>query len=276
MDKRGFKLLAAFLVVSFLTTSTALAKNSDQAMGADNTFWKTWKKLADRYIPFEETLKKIKEPDPMEALNRKIFAFNDVADQLFLAPVARGYQDYTPNIVQQGFGNMLSNVLDISTVVNDLLQGKFYQAASDTGRLVVNSTLGIIGIFDVASGIGLEKHEEDFGQTLGYWGMPAGPYVMVPLFGPYTVRSGFGAFGDILTDLVGSIDHVPTRNQLWAGSIVDKRAALLGAEELITGDRYTFIRDAYVQQREFLVLDGAVVSGSFGDEVFEDWDETEE
>lgn len=276
MDIRGFKLLAGFLVGFFLISSAAVAKDSDEAMGAENTFWKTWKKFSERYIPFEETLKKIKEPDPIESLNRKILSFNDVADQSLLAPVARGYQNYTPEIFQQGFNNMLSNVLEITTIVNDVLQGKFSQAVSDTGRLVVNSTLGIIGIFDVATGIGLEKHSEDFGQTLGYWGMPSGPYLMVPLFGPYTVRSGFGAFGDMQTDIVGHIEHIPTRNQLWAGSIVDKRAGLFSAEGLITGDRYTFLRDAYVQYREFLVLDGVVVAEGFGDEVFEDWDVSQE
>lgn len=276
MDIRGLRLLAGFLVIFSLISSAAVAKSSDEAMGAENTFWKTWRKFSERYIPFEETLKKIKEPDPMESLNRKILLFNDVADQNFLVPVAKGYQNYTPEIFQQGFSNILSNALEITTVVNDLLQGKFSQAASDTGRLVVNSTLGILGIFDVASGIGLEKHNEDFGQTLGYWGVACGPYIMVPLFGPYTVRSGFGAFGDVQTSVVGHIDHIPTRNQMWAGGVVDKRASVFGAEGLITGDRYTFIRDAYVQYREFLVLDGAVAEGGFGDEVFEDWDVTEE
>ncbi len=280
MDIRGLKLFAALLIVVSIAPSSALAKNSDEAMGADNTFWKTWRKFAERYIPLEETLQKtitkIKEPDPIESINRKILSFNDVADQHLLVPVAKGYQNFTPSIVQQGFGNMLSNVLEVTTVINDLLQGKFSQALSDTGRFVINSTLGIVGIFDVASGIGLEKHEEDFGQTLGYWGMPAGPYVMAPFFGPYTVRSGFGAFGDVQTGGIGHIEHIPTRNQLWAGSIVDKRAGLFGAEDLISGDRYTFIRDAYVQHREFLALDGFVIEDDFGDEEFEEWDDEDE
>lgn len=276
MDMRGFKLLVVFLVGFFLASFAAAATNNDAAMGAENTFWKNWKKFSERYIPFEETLKKIKEPDPIESLNRKILSFNDVADKHLLTPVARGYQNYTPQIFQTGVNNMLSNVLEVTTIVNDLLQGKFSQAASDTGRLVVNSTIGIAGLFDVASGIGLEKHNEDFGQTLGYWGMPSGPYLMAPFFGPYTVRSGFGAFGDMPTNVVGQLEHIPTRNQIWLATVVDKRAGVFGAEGLITGDRYTFLRDAYVQYRESLVLDGAVVGGGFGDEVFEDWDVMDE
>ncbi len=219
---------------------------------------------------------KAHNPDPWEPLNRKIFAFNDFADTWLLLPIAKGYQWVTPDPLEQGVNNFFGNIFEIRNIANGLLQFKLVQAASDTGRFVVNSTVGLAGFFDVASRIGLEKHEEDFGQTLGYWGVGAGPYMVVPIFGSHTLRDGTGAILDnYSTDPIARIDHVPTRNTVWLFNKVTVRADLIQAEQLITGDRYTFIRDAYLQRREYLVNDG-VVSDSFGDDDWGDddgWDD---
>jgi phospholipid-binding lipoprotein MlaA len=132
-----------------------------------------------------------------------------------------------------------------------------------------------MSMFDVASSIGLEKNNEDLGQTLGYWGLGAGPYLVVPFFGSYTFRDGLGAYGDIYSDYISGISHIPTRNQVWGVRVLDRRASVFAAEGLITGDKYTFLRDAYLQQREYMVKDG-VVEDTFGEEDTEwgdeDWD----
>jgi phospholipid-binding lipoprotein MlaA len=213
-------------------------------------------------------------PDPWEGVNRKIFAFNDVADRYVLKPVAKGYQWVTPHFLEDGIHTMFSNVGEVGNILNSLLQAKFKHTATDSGRLLINSTVGLLGFFDVATKMGLQPHEEDFGQTLGYWGVNAGPYVVIPLLGPRTVRDGFGSVGDIFTDPVSQgIDHVPTRNEVMAVRVVDGRAQLLQAEELISGDRYIFIRDAYLQRRQFLINDG-VVKDTFGadDDYYDDDD----
>lgn len=198
-------------------------------------------------------------PDPWESVNRKIFAFNDTADRWVLKPVAKGYQWITPQFLEDGIHNMFSNIGEVGNILNSLLQAKFKNTATDGGRLIINSTVGLLGFFDVAGKMGLQVHEEDFGQTLGYWGVHPGPYIVVPLLGPRTVRDGFGSIADAYTDPVTlGIDHVRTRNQVLAGRVVDSRAQLLQAEELISGDRYIFMRDAYLQRRQFLVNDGQV------------------
>lgn len=207
-------------------------------------------------------------PDPWEPFNRKIFTFNDTLDRYFLKPVAKGYQTVTPQFLEDGVHHMFSNLGEISNFLNSLLQAKFQNTAESGGRFVLNSTVGMLGFFDVASKMGMQSHEEDFGQTLGYWGAQAGPYLVIPLFGPRTVRDGFGSIADSYTDpLPLAIDHVPTRNEVIGARLIDMRAQLLKAEELISGDRYIFIRDAYLQRRQFLVDDGAV-KDSFGNDDF--------
>jgi phospholipid-binding lipoprotein MlaA len=227
--------------------------------------------VAVSVLPLTAQAEDYSERDPWEGLNRSIFAFNDTADKYVLKPIAKGYQWVTPDPVEEGVSNVFSNLWSLTTIVNDLLQLKFGQAAEDTGRFLVNSTVGLLGIFDVATPMGLEGSNEDFGQTLGYWGVNSGPYVVVPLFGPYTVRDGFGRLVDGNTDPVAYIDDVPTRNQTFGVRVVSDRAGLLEAEKLITGDRYTFIRDAYLQRRDALVNDG-VVEDNFGDEDFDELD----
>ena len=209
-------------------------------------------------------------PDPWEGFNRSMFAFNETADKWVLKPTAKAYRTVTPDPVETGISNIFSNLGEVTTIVNDLLQAKFGQAASDTGRFLVNTTVGVLGIFDVASSIGLEEHDEDFGQTLGYWGVDSGPYIVVPFFGPYTLRSGVGDITQAFTTgYLNAIDDARTRNQVYAVDVIQNRAGLLSAEELITGDRYIFIRDAYLQSRESLVKDG-VVEDDFGSDDFED------
>jgi phospholipid-binding lipoprotein MlaA len=254
--------------------STEKISSTDEVMGEENTFWQTWFEFVHD-VPgyFPVAMEKIKEPDPLESLNRKVFAFNDVADRYVLKPVAKSYQWVTPDPVEKGVSNVFSNLLEVTTIANDLLQLKGIKAIEDTGRFFINSTIGVLGIFDVASHMGLLKNDEDFGQTLGYWGVGSGPYVVVPLLGSYTFRSGLGAFADVNTDLLDYVDHIPTRNQAWALRVVDTRKNLFAAEKLITGDRYTFIRDAYLQQRESLVVDGAIQKDSFGEEDFDSWDD---
>lgn len=209
-------------------------------------------------------------PDPLESVNRKIYAFNDFADRNFLKPVAKGYHWITPQFVQDGVHNVFQNVGEVGNVVNSLLQAKFKYTATGASRLVINSTIGLFGIFDVAGRCGIERHEEDFGQTLGYWGVSPGPFLVVPLLGPRSLRDGFGSVADAYSDaLPYLVTHVPTRNELYGGRVVDGRAQLLDAEELVSGDRYIFIRDAYLQRREFMVRDGEVEDTFGNDDYYE-------
>lgn len=207
-------------------------------------------------------------PDPWEPFNRKVYVFNDYLDRYFLKPVAKGYQTITPQFVEDGVHHMFSNVSEVGNILNSLLQAKLVNTAESGGRLIVNSTIGLLGFFDVASKMGMQQHEEDFGQTLGYWGVRSGPYLIVPFLGSRTIRDGAGSIADSFVDPVSEeINHVPTRNEVLGVRVIDTRAQLLKAEELITGDRYIFIRDAYLQRRQFLVNDGAV-QDSFGDNDF--------
>lgn len=204
--------------------------------------------------------------DPLEGMNRAIFSFNETADRFVLKPIAQGYHYVLPDPVERGIGRVFGNVGEIINVFNGLLQGKFAQASNDSGRFLINSTLGIAGIFEVAEGLGLEKNAgEDFGQTLGHWGVGEGAYLVLPFFGPSTLRDAPGRVVDSFLNPIGEIDHVPTRNQIYGVSVLSSRAGLLEAEELISGDKYSFIRDAYLQRREYLVNDGKV-EDDFGED----------
>ncbi len=212
------------------------------------------------------------EQDPWESVNRKVFSFNETADKYLAKPVAEAYDRVTPEFLQQGFGNMFDNLGDVGNLFHDLLQAKFSAAATDGGRFFINTTVGVMGFFDVAGHIGLHRRSEDFGQVLGYWGVGPGPYMILPVLGPSTLRDTAGLPVDSLPDLVNQASHIRTRNQLRALRLVDKRAGLLGKEDLISGDKYTFIRDAFLQRREFLISDGEVVDDAFGDEDFDAWE----
>jgi len=197
--------------------------------------------------------------DPLEPFNRGVYAFNDTVDTVVMKPLATGYQAVLPQFVRTGVTNFFSNLDDVTVIVNSILQLKIPQAVSDTGRLLINSTIGVLGLFDIATHFGLEKHNEDFGQTLGYWGIGNGPYLMLPFVGPSTFRDGVGRWVDWKTDPVRWEDHIRTRNQFMALRIVNTRANLLDSEKVLDAaaiDRYAFLRDAYLQRRRSLVHDG--------------------
>lgn len=154
--------------------------------------------------------------------------------------------------------NVFGNIGDVGNLANNLLQGKLHNAGVDTGRLIFNTTFGVLGFFDVAKHMGLQKSNEDFGQTLGVWGLESGPYLVIPFLGPSTVRDAAGRVPDSFLTPYPYIDHVPTRNVTRGVQVVDTRANLLQAERLVSGDKYIFIRNAYLQSREFKVKDGQV------------------
>ncbi|MEE3938142.1 MlaA family lipoprotein [Pseudomonas viridiflava] len=198
------------------------------------------------------------EDDPWEGVNRAIFRFNDVVDTYTLKPLAKGYQYVAPQFVEDGVHNFFNNIGDVGNLANDVLQAKPAAAGVDTARLIFNTTFGLLGFIDVGTHMGLQRNDEDFGQTLGHWGVGSGPFVVIPLLGPSTVRDAFAKIPDTYTTPYRYIDHVPTRNTALGVNLVDTRASLLSAERMISGDRYTFIRNAYLQNREFKVKDGQV------------------
>ena len=197
--------------------------------------------------------------DPLETYNRTMFGFNEGVDKALIRPVAKGYDTVMPQVARTGVANVFSNIGDVWISVNNLLQGKPVDAASDLGRFVVNTTAGIGGLIDWASDMGLEKHEEDFGQTLGRWGVGNGPFVVLPVVGPRTVRDTVGFGVDVAADPVYSIKNVPTRNTTAAVRLVEDRAQLLPVEKTLEEaalDKYAYVRDAYLQRRRNLIYDG--------------------
>jgi phospholipid-binding lipoprotein MlaA len=217
--------------------------------------------------------------DPLEGLNRGVYKFNDVTDKILLKPVATAYKTVTPSPVRKGFNNFFSNLGSITTVLNDLLQFKFASAFTDAGRFVINSTFGLAGFIDVAGMDKIPNHKEDFGQTLGYWGVGNGPYLVLPFLGPSSVRDTSGLVFDTFTSdpiqYPHNIGQISLTNQLRAAQIVDKRTELLEAGDLVDNaslDPYSFLRDAYLQRRVNLINDG-VASAKPADDGFEPADE---
>jgi phospholipid-binding lipoprotein MlaA len=208
--------------------------------------------------------------DRFERTNRAIYKFNDALDRGVAKPVAKGYVKAVPAPVRTGLGNFFRNLTSPTVIVNDLLQLKGKAFATETARLVVNTTIGIGGLFDPASRMGLPGGDEDFGQTLGRWGVPPGPYVMLPLLGPSSVRDTVGFVGDQFTDPKTYIKDDPTRYALMGLSLVDTRADLLATEDVLkkSYDPYAFIRNAYLQRREYQVKDGQVPEEEL--EIYED------
>ncbi|MFN4341165.1 MAG: VacJ family lipoprotein [Azonexus sp.] len=197
--------------------------------------------------------------DPYEGFNRSMFAVHEVIDQYAVKPVAQVYDNVVPLPVKAGVGNFFGNVGDLWIGVNSALQGKFGDAGVDLGRLLINSTVGIFGLFDVASELGLERHDEDFGQTMAVWGIEGGGYLFWPVIGARTVRDTFGWGVDLVADPVGYVDPVPVRNSLRGVRIVDIRASLLPADKVVEEaalDKYAYIRDAYLQRRRNQIFDG--------------------
>lgn len=198
------------------------------------------------------------ESDPWEGFNRAMFSFNETIDRAAIKPLAQGYKFVTPELAQTGVSNFFDNLKGLRNFANNLLQGKVHNAFEDVARFTFNTTFGLVGLIDVATPMGIAKHDEDFGQTLGYWGMPSGPYVVLPLLGPSSVRDTVGMVPDWYLNPIVYVDDRATRNSLQALRLIDTRARLLEAERMISGDRYSFIRDSYLQRREFLVRDGDV------------------
>jgi phospholipid-binding lipoprotein MlaA len=198
--------------------------------------------------------------DPLEPFNRTMFRFNDAVDNAVLKPVAQGYRAVVPQLARTGVTNFFSNLEDPWISANNLVQGKLEFALGDMLRFAINSTFGLLGVFDVASEMGMEKHNEDFGQTLGRWGLGAGAYLVLPLLGPSTVRDGAGRVLDWQGDVVGNLDYVPLRNSLYATRAVNDRSNLFDATGILEEaalDKYTFVRDSWLQRRRSLVYDGS-------------------
>jgi len=201
--------------------------------------------------------------DPLEKYNRIMFKFNTRLDEKALKPIAETYVEHTPAIVRTGIRNFFSNVGDVGVAANSALQGKFEQAMSDSSRLALNSVVGLGGLLDVASAVELEKNNEDFGQTLGVWGVPEGPYIVLPLLGPRTLRSAFGTALDTYLQMetlgaVGDVSGIDSITELVTLSIVDQRTSLLGKEELLQQaalDPYVFARESYLAYRRCQVDD---------------------
>jgi phospholipid-binding lipoprotein MlaA len=197
--------------------------------------------------------------DPWEPLNRGIYRFNDKVDTAVARPVATAYQKFVPSEIRERVRNFFGNLADPFIGVNNFLQGKFEDGVSDWARFAFNTTIGLFGLHDVATDMGYEKHNEDFGQTFGRWGAPSGPYLVLPLLGSSTLRDGVGTGVDIYADPLGEIRPYHTEYALWGLRLTQTRADLLDASRILEEaalDKYTFQRDAYLQRRRSLIYDG--------------------
>ena len=206
--------------------------------------------------------------DPLEGYNRAIYQFNQDFDQAFGKPIAKAYEKVVPSPINKGITNFFSNLYDVTVLANSLLQLKFAQAAQDSMRIFFNTTIGLLGFFDVATFMELPRHNEDFGQTLGYWGVPPGPYFVLPFIGPSTIRDSAGIATDwYFFDPVFN-QRVALRNSLLVVNFIDTRADLLGATRFLNMaalDPYVFTREAYLQRRRYLVYDGNPPPEKFDD-----------
>ena len=207
------------------------------------------------------------ESDPFQSINKKTHNFNQTLDANLATPVARIYKIITPDILEIGVTNFTHNVEDISVALNNILQGKINEGVSDIFRFTINSTLGLAGFIDIASNLGFKKHDEDFGQTLAIWGIPDGPYIVLPGLGPSTLRDTLAMIPDAFLTPLYVINHDRTSYSLTAIDLIDTRARYLGLESVVIGDEYLFYRDAYLQSREFDILDGKV------EDDFDDFDD---
>lgn len=205
------------------------------------------------------SFKNTPEGDPLEPINRGIFSFNNTFDHYLLKPIAKGYDAVVPTPVKTGVSNVFQNMSDVQSIVGGALQGKASKVGDDMGRVLLNTTIGIGGIFDLATPLGIERGNEDVGQALGYWGIGAGPYLVLPFLGPSNVRDLAGRAVDSQSDPLGYVSSVPVRNSLTGLRVIDTRVGLFPVEALANQaalDRYTFTRSAYTQRRESLIRDG--------------------
>ena len=203
------------------------------------------------------------EDDPLEPINRAVFGFNEVIDDTILEPVAKGYKFVTPDPVEESVTNFFNNLGEINTIINSALQLKLDKTLSSSGRLVINSTVGIFGLFDVATTLGITRHNEDFGQTLGYYGVPSGPYLVLPFFGPSSFRDAPSFFADVQMEReispVHTELHHEERQAIQATNVIDTRANLLQATKILdtaAKDKYVFLRESYLQKRAQMITDG--------------------
>jgi phospholipid-binding lipoprotein MlaA len=203
------------------------------------------------------------DDDPLEPINRAIFGFNEVIDDAVLEPVAKGYRAITPDPVEDSVSNFFNNLGEINNIFNSALQLKLDKTVSSSARFAINSTLGVFGFFDIASRLGIERHREDFGQTLGYYGVPAGPYLVLPFFGPSTFRDAPGFYADIAVEKsispVHTELHHEERQLIQAANVIDTRANLLQASKILdtaAKDKYIFLRESYLQKRTKMIADG--------------------
>lgn len=222
--------------------------------------------LASANFTFSEEIHKV---DPLEDINRVFYELNfNLLDPVIIKPIAIIYDQATPKPVRQVLRNFFSNLDEVPSLVNNVLQGKFGQAGNNAGRFLMNTTIGLGGFFDVAKKAGLQRGEdEDFGQTLAVWGVPAGPYIMLPFFGPSTFRDAPSNFVDSLLDPFSYNNRLPVRVAIKGIDLIALRADLLGIDDVISGDEYLFIRDVYLQNREYVISDGAI------EDDFDDLDE---
>ncbi|HEX5739168.1 MAG TPA: VacJ family lipoprotein [Hydrogenophaga sp.] len=191
--------------------------------------------------------------DPLEPFNRGVFKFNDAVDGAVIKPVAVVYRDITPDLVRTGVSNFFGNLSDFWSFINATLQARPQEAVENLARFNVNTLLGLGGLLDIASEMGIERTKLDFGQTMGRWGIPSGPYLVLPLLGPSSVRDAAGFSVESRGDLVMGINHIPTRNSLYGLRLIETRANLLRASSMLEGaalDKYSFSRDFYLQRRE--------------------------
>lgn len=197
------------------------------------------------------------EDTALERVNKVSYNATDWADQYLLKPIAQGYKMVMPDPAEHAVSRAFANVREIGTVANSLLQGKVNQAVHDSGRVLANSTLGVLGLFEVAESMGLKKNQpEDFGQTLAAWGVGSGPYIYLPLLGPSTLRDAPSRVVDYFFNPINYIDESSVRYALNGADLIQQRASALDAERVISGDRYLFLKDAYLQRRQYLIDDG--------------------
>lgn len=204
--------------------------------------------------------------DPFESLNRTSFQINETVDSAILKPIALTYSK-SPTPMKNGITNFFRNLKEVDNTVNQLLQGKPKFAANDLGRFVINTTIGLGGLIDVASNMGLERHDEDFGQTLGVWGIPSGPYLMIPMLGPSSTRD---LLSRPISSFLGGTFHMDDNNvriSLTALDAIETRERLLDVESLLSGDKYDFVRDSYSQSREYEIKDGIDIEDDFIDDM---------
>ncbi len=207
------------------------------------------------------------EVDPFQNINEKTHNLNQTLDMQVASPVARFYKRITPDFLEKGITNFTHNIEDLSIGINNILQGKFNEGLSDFSRFTLNTSIGLLGFIDIASDLGLTKHDEDFGQTLAVWGVPDGPYLVLPGLGPSTTRDTLAMIPDAFLTPLWLVDHDRTSYSLTAIDLIDTRARYLGLESVVIGDEYLFYRDAYLQSRNFEIKDGEV------EDDFDDFDD---